>query len=238
MNEKSKFIGKRVVALAIVLASACALASAKPKDPFEGLWPEAQTAKEYPASKTLKATPLVAGQYVITGTTVKGKKDSVSKSLIVGKEGNGWIFEAVGIDKKGKKSVMQMLLVGFDAAMKTGDASGIAIGWIKMLGDDGQVQTIEGDQLAFFNAIVKPMYEKMIVNTDAYVDGGPVTVPAGNFAGTVKIHSTAKIMGMKIESDSWLSNAVPMGGMVKSTDGQNVTELLSFGTDGKSELPK
>ncbi len=239
MKEKSQFIGKRALALALVIASACSLASAKPKDPFAGYWPEAQNAKEYPAGKqTMKAMSLAAGQYVIMGTTVNGKKDSIAKSLIVGKEGDGWIFESVGIDKKGKKSIMQMLLVGFDTAMKTGDASGIAIGWIKMLGDDGTVQKIEGDQLMFFNSMVKPMYEKMIINTETFVDGGPVTVPAGIFAGTVKIHSTAKIMGMKIESDNWLNPAVPMGGMVKSTDGKNVTELLSFGTDGKSELPE
>jgi len=238
MKEKSYVIGKRALALALVLVSVCAVVSAKPKDPFAGYWPEAQAAKEYPASKAIKASSLVAGQYVITGTTINGKKDSVSKSVIVGKEGNGWIFEAVSIDKKGKKSIMQMLLVGFDSAMKTGDASGIAIGWIKMLGDDGEVQKIEGDQLMFFNAMVKPMYEKMIVNTETFVDGGPVTVPAGVFAGTVKIHTTAKIMGMKIESDNWLNAAVPMGGMVKSSDGKNITELLSFGTDGKSELPE
>jgi len=225
------------VAAAILLVLAPSMLGAEDKSPIAKYWKE--TGKAYPAAgKFVKAAKWAPGQYVITGTTTKGKYESVSRTLIVRKEGGGWVVETSNTDRKGAESVSQMLLVGFDDAVASGDSSKISITWMKMRDKDGSIQKIEGDQMLLFNSIMKSSYEKLVVNIVEFNDGGVVTVPGGIFSGTNANQATIKIMGMKITSQNWFHPSVPVNGLVKSQteDGKSVTELLSFGTDGKPIL--
>lgn len=134
---------------------------------------------------------------------------------------------------------MQMLLGNYDAAMKTGDASQIELVWIKTLEKDGSVSKTEGQALVLMKAMMKSAYEKMIVNLSEYIDGGSVQVPAGTFSGTTVVNAKTKILGKTIESESWFHPAVPVNGMVrsKSKDEKSVSELISFGFNGKPRIP-
>lgn len=211
--------------------------SAKEKFSLETYWKD--SGKSFPAGKNFsKPGKWSAGQYVVVGTTVKKKPDSVTRTLIVAKEGDGWIIESNSIDKKGKKTASQMLIKGYDAAIESADLTKIKVEWMKMKNEDGEIQTIEGDQMAIFNMFAKKVYESLIINIASFTDGGAVSVPAGNFAGTNLYTSKTKILGMTIESDGWYNTAVPVNGMVKSMtkDGKTLMELLEFGTDGKSEF--
>jgi hypothetical protein len=132
-----------------------------------------------------------------------------------------------------------MLLAGFDSAMTTGDASKIELVWMKTLDKDGKVSVMEGPAISMVKGLMKSTWEKLVVNVTAPAEGGTVAVPAGSFAGTSLIKSTSKVMGQTIEAESWFHSAVPVNGVVKTrtTDGKTLTELLSFGTDGKSRIP-
>lgn len=134
---------------------------------------------------------------------------------------------------------MQMLLENYDAAMKTGDASQIQLGWIKTLEKDGSVTKTEGQSLIVMKALMKSTYEKMIVNVPEYADGGSVQVPAGTFAATTLVMAKTKIFGKTIESETWFHPAVPVNGMVRSRtkDDKSVSELIAFGFDGKPRIP-
>lgn len=194
---------------------------------------------EYAASgQYKKPMPWKAGQYVETENLTKGKRESLSKTLLVGKEKNGWIVESVTVDKKGKRSVSQTLFLGMEEAINSGKAGGVTVGWMKMRNEDGTIQTIEGEQLAFYNLLAKGSLDSMVIDILAFTDGGTVAVPAGVFAGTNQVNGTVKIMGMKIETESWYHPSVPVNGMVKSRskDGKTESRLVSFGFDGKSEM--
>lgn len=224
-----------LVALGLVLPGAFAAPAKKGIDSY---WTAAGPA--FPAlAQFSKPAAWEAGQYVVTGTTVKGKRDSVSTTLVVRKEDRGWVIETVSVDKKGAETVGQMLLSGFDAAMASGDASGIDLVWMKTLEKDGSVSQTEGPALSMIKGLMKSSWERLVVNVAAPADGGTVIVPAGSFAGTSTVRSKVKIMGQTIESDSWFHAGVPVNGVVKTqtTDGKTVTELLSFGIDGKPRIP-
>lgn len=225
-----------VALFAVLFVSIASLqAFAKEKFSLESYWKD--SGKSYPAGKNFtKPGKWAPGQYVLVGTKVKDKLDSVSRTLIVAKEGDGWIIESDSVDKKGKKNASQMLIKGYDAAMETADLTKIKVEWMKMKDDEGNVQTIEGEQMAIFNMFAKKVYESLIINIDSFKDGGAVTVPAGTFAGTNLYTSKTKVLGMTIENDSWYNAAVPVNGMVKSVtkDGKTVMELLDFGTNGTS----
>jgi hypothetical protein len=227
---------KKTLLALCCLTLACAFAA--PTKDIESYW----TAKggSFPAAgKYSKPVAWAPGQYVVLGNTVNGKHDSVSTTLLVRKEEGGWVIESSSLDKKGKESVSQMLLSGFDAAMSSGDASGIELIWMKSLDKDGKVNVMEGPTLSMIKGLMKSAWEKLIVNVAAPADGGTVDVPAGSFAGTSLTKSTSKIMGKTIEAESWLHSAVPVNGVVKTrtTDGKTVTELLAFGSDGKPRIP-
>lgn len=194
---------------------------------------------EYAASgKYSRPMEWKAGQYVEEENLTKGKRDSINRTLIVGKEKGGWIIESSSTDKKGKKSISQVLFLGMDEAVKNGNASGVSIGWMKMIDDDGNIQVLEGEQLMFYNMFSKETLESLVTDITTFTDGGSVSVPAGNFSGTNKVLASIKILGMKIETESWYHPAVPVNGMVKSrsTDGKTESRLISFGFDGKPEL--
>lgn len=197
------------------------------------------TGKTYPAGgKFAKPMAFAPGQYVVTGSTANGKRQSVTKTLLVRKEQGGWVFETVGMDAKGKETVGQILIAGMDEAMQTGDGGKISLVWMKTRDEKGVVQTIEGDQMKMYNAVSKSTWTNMVVDAKAAVPGGPISVPAGSFADTVLSRATTKVLGFTVETESWMNAAVPINGMVKSrsTDGKSVVELLSFGFDGKPVL--
>lgn len=226
---------RTMTALALMVAAFAAFAQSKALD---ALW--VVSSKSYPSSgKFNTPKPWAPGQYVVVGQLSNGKRDSVTTTLVVGKVGNGWVIENVSVDKSGKESVMQMLLGNYDAAMKTGDASQIELVWIKTLEKDGSVTKTEGQSLMVMKALMKSAYEKMIVNISEYVDGGSVQIPAGTFAGTTVVTAKTKILGKTIETESWFHPAVPVNGMVKSRskDDKSVSELITFGFDGKPRIP-
>ena len=232
VNRKSALTAA-FAALIFLVFSAGSLA-AEDKSAISKFWPE--RGKSFAAAgKFTKAQKWVPGQYIITGTTTKGKKESVSRTLIVRKEADGWVIETTNTDRKGKETASQMLLKNYEKAIAAGDPKMIEIGWMKMRDENGNIQTIEGEQMALFNMIAKSSYENLIVNITDFVDGGIVTVPAGVYAGCTYNKATVKVMGMKITSENWYHGSVPVNGLVKyqTEDGKSVTELLSFGTDGK-----
>jgi hypothetical protein len=221
----------------MLLAGTALSVSAAGKETLDKYWVE--SGKSYPAGKEFKKpTAWAPGQYVITGSKSKGKITSVTRMLLVRKENGGWVIETTDTDKKGAVTVSQMLLMGYDEAIKNGDTSKFSLGWMKNKDKDGVIQVIEGDQLAFFNVFAKSTYDKLLVNIETVKDGGTVTVPAGIFAATNSQRASVKIIGMTIETDSWFHSAVPVNGMVKSvtTDGKSETVLISFGFDGKSDF--
>ncbi len=226
---------KVLIAVLAFLLAASAFAQSKALD---ALW--TVSSKSYSSvGKFHTPKTWAPGQYVVVGQLSKGKRDSITTTLVVGKVGNGWVIENVSIDKSGKESVMQMLLGNYDAAMKTGDASQIELVWIKTLEKDGSVTKTEGQSLMVMKALMKSAYEKMIVNISEYVDGGSVQVPAGTFAGTTVVSAKTKILGKTIETESWFHPAVPVNGMVKSRskDDKSVSELIGFGFNGKPRIP-
>lgn len=237
MLKMSKTTALVAFALMAFVCFAPVTLSAQDKSPLAKYWKE--SGKSFPAGKNfVKPDKWAAGQYFLTGTKTKGKYDSVSRTLVVGKEAGGWIIEVNNIDKKGKTTASQMLLKGYEEAVDANDFKKVSIGWMKMKDESGAVQEIGEDQMALFNMFAKASYENLVINISKYTEGGAVSVPAGSFAGTNFYTTSTKIMGMTIETDSWFNSAVPVGGMVKSQtkDGKTVTELLDFGFDGKSQF--
>lgn len=237
MKSATKKTSRAILAAAVLLLCALSPASAAKKDPLAQYETAAGTG--YPAGKQFsKPMDWAPGQYVITGVRTKGKLTSASKMLLVRKEAGGWVIETVETDKKGKETVSQILMLGYDEAVKSNDTSKFKLGWMKTKDEDGTIQTIEGEQLAMFNMIVKSTWDKLLVNIGSFSDGGSVTVPAGVFAATNFQKASVKVMGMKIDTESWYHSAVPVNGLVKTrtADGKNVTELVAFGFDGKAIL--
>jgi hypothetical protein len=222
------------ISLALLVLAAAFAASDKDLDSY---WTDKGTS--YPAAGAFSKPPAWApGQYVTLGMTSKGKREGVYTTLLVRKEDGGWVIENSAIDKKGKEQVTQMLLKGFDEAMKTGDSSNVELVWIKMLDKDGKVKTIDGAPIKMMKGMMKSNWERLVATAQTTSDGGAQAVPAGNFAGTSYYKSTVKAMGKTIESEAWFHPAVPINGLVKSrvTDGSSESALLAFGLDGKPEI--
>ncbi len=237
MARMSKMTALVAFALVALTCFVTVPLSAQDKSPLAKYWKE--SGKSFPAGKNfVKPEKWAAGQYFLMGTKTKGKYESVSRTLVVGKEAGGWIIEVNNIDKKGKETASQMLLKGYEEAVDANDYKKVGIGWMKMKDEKGVVQEIGEDQMALFNMFAKASYENLVVNISKFTDGGAVSVPGGSFAGTNMYTTSTKIMGMTIETDGWFNSAVPVNGMVKSQskDGKTVTELLDFGFDGKSQF--
>jgi len=226
-------IRKTAIAATLALLFAGASFAASPLDKY---W--TPTGASYPAGAFSNPKDWAPGQYVVLGTLNNGKRESVSRMLLVGKEGSAWIIENWSVDKGGKESVGQMCVDGYDKAIASGDASGLELVWMKTVGDDGKVQKLEGSQLSMYKAFSKAAYEGLVTSSTGLKDGGAVTVPAGAFAGTSYAKTTAKVMGFTVEGEVWMSAAVPINGVVKtsSNKGKAASELLSFGADGKPKM--
>jgi hypothetical protein len=179
-----------------------------------------------------------AGQYTVTGIISKGEKESVTKATVVGKDGKGWIFETVSVDKEGKKTGMQMMFEGYDDAVAKKDASLIQVKWAKVLQPDGKVQKLEEQSLVFYNMILKSTWEKVIISETKFSSGGEIIVPAGKFIGTSSYTSKVKILFSTTTVIAFVHPDVPVNGVVKtmSDDGSSVQELLDYGFNGKPEI--
>lgn len=220
-----------VITVSIIAAAGCS--SAPKKSPLDGEWLGKN--KSFAAKKYLKPMKWSAGHFVVTGSVNDGERESVTRSLVVGKESGGWIFETVTTNAKKEVTGMQMLIKGYDKAIAKNDASQIEIVWIKMLDKNGKINRIEGDAVKFYNVMMKATWENMIISAVNSTSGGAVKVPAGSFAGTTKIHTKVKLV-FTVEGDSYLHPDIPVNGVVKSVSGDNVTELLDFGFNGKAQI--
>jgi len=223
-----------VFALITALALSGCSGSQKKAGPFDSMIKSGN--KTLAAKKFTKPMPWAAGQYVVMGTMDDGEIESVTKSLVVRKEAGGWVFETITINDDNETTGMQMLVKGMDTAIAKGNTSQIKVIWVKMLQKDGKVEKIEGDALTFYNMILQSTWNNLIISGAKYTAGGAVKVPAGNFAGTTKVHTAVKVVFTTIEGDSYLHPDVPVNGVVKSVVKGDSTELIDFGFNGKAVI--
>lgn len=222
-----------VLTLAAALAfSGCSSASKK-AGPFDSMIKSGNNS--FASKKFTKPMKWAPGQYVVMGTMDDGEIESVTRSLIVGKEAGGWIFETTTTNDDSEVTGMQMLIKGMDTAIAKGDPAQIKVIWVKMLQADGTVNKIEGEALTMYNMMLQSTWYNIIISGTKYTAGGAVKVPAGNFAGTTKVHTSVKVLFTTIEGDSFLHPDVPVNGVVKSVtdDEDEATVLIDFGFNGK-----
>lgn len=217
---------------AALVISGCS-GSQKKAGPFDSMIKNGN--KTFAAKKFTKPKPWAPGQYIVTATLDDGEIESVVKTTIVRREAGGWVYEAVTTEDDGKSTGMQMLVKGMETAVSKNDASKIKVIWIKMLQKDGTVQKIEGDAIMFYNAILQSTWNSLLVSGTT-TSGGAVKVPAGNFAGTSKIHTAVKVLFVTVEGDSYLHPDVPINGVIKTVSDNAVTELIDFGFNGKAVI--
>lgn len=171
------------------------------------------------------------GQYVVHRLTDKKGRRSISRMAIIGREDDGWIIEFYSLSES-SEGVTQMLISGLDPATRSAD--GFDVKWVKVKDDKGQISTIDGPMLQFTKGMYKKMAANMNVEVTTFTSGGPVTVPAGVFANTLKFTSDVQYMGKKVRSEGWYHSGVPISGLVKSVsdDGNSTMELVDFGLRG------
>lgn len=196
------------------------------------------SAGSYKASgKFVKPMSWSVGQYIVIGNIEKGEKKAVMKMSIVGKADGGYIVEMVSTDED-RESVVQYLIKGLDKAMKSGDAKEIEFGWIKIRGEDGQIQTIEGPMMQMYKAMLPNTFSNMQLSVKNYTDGGTITVPAGTFSGLNVVETESKTFGFTTKSKGYFHPSVPINGMVKSVsdDGKQESVLIGFGFSGAKAI--
>jgi hypothetical protein len=189
----------------------------------------------YKASgKFKRPIPYKVGQYVVTGMNSPSGR-SISKMAIVGKEQGGWIIETHSLTQS-SESIMQMLVLGMEKVYETGTIDDLEIIWVKIKPHGETVQTIEGPMLALTKGLYKKGLAGLEVQTAMSTESGTMSVPAGNFKGTLKASSEVSFLGKKYLSDAWFHPSVPINGMVKSVskNGDTIIELLDFGLSGAS----
>ncbi len=195
-----------------------------------------KTSKSFNASGSfLKPMPYTVGQYVVHAMT-DGENKSVSKTSIVGKEQNGWIIETYSLTNK-TETTTQMLITGLERVVETGNVDDLDIVWVKMKDKNGKIQTIEGPVLSITKGLYRKGLMSFNVKVNASSNGGNVSVPAGNFIGTIKTRTELSFFGQTHVADGWYHPSVPINGLVKSVseDGKTVVELLDFDTQGASK---
>jgi hypothetical protein len=106
---------------------------------------------------------------------------------------------------------------------------------MKLLQEDGTVQQLEEARIMVYNFALQSTWSKLVNVNTSFKNGGPVTVPAGTFTSTSITNAEVKILFKTFKSTSWLQPDVPVNGVVRtfSEDGENITELISFGYNGK-----
>jgi hypothetical protein len=181
------------------------------------------------SGKFVKPMALEVGQWVSYISNNEGKK-SISKTSIVGKEGDAWIIESYSLTES-EEGCVQMCISGIDKF--TGNPDDLDIKWVKMM-KNGQLSIIDGPVLSLTKSFYKKGLTNFGVNVAGSLDGGSVNVPAGTFKGTAKVRSEVSFIGSTYTSDGWYHTSVPISGMVKSTSVENnsTIELLDFNTSG------
>lgn len=182
------------------------------------------------SGKFLRPMPLKVGQW-ISYINRTGEEKSISKTSIVGKEGDAWIIENYTLTGKEEK-ISQICIKGLEKVNETGDLDPVEFVWIKFV-EDGKVQTIEGPMLSIMKGLYKSGLQGFAVKSEGSLDGGSVRVPAGTFAGCAKIKSEVSVLGFTKKAEGFYHTEVPISGMVKSISEDNdITELIDFGLTG------
>jgi len=211
--------------------------SAQKKNPhLDGYWQGKGKSVSY--KKFTRVKSWAPGQYVVMGNLDDGERKSIVTTTIIRREGGGWVFESITKDEDGKVSGMQMLIKGYEQAVRTNDASKISVVWAKMLQPDGTVQTLQSDMMMMYNVMLKSAWEKLIIGGGSYTKAGAVSVPAGNFSGTTKLVASVKILFTTLTQVNYLHPDVPVNGLVKATkeDGEVLQVLLDYGYNGKAVI--
>lgn len=180
--------------------------------------------------------PWQVGQYVLHGSMEKGERKAVFRTLIAGHEGDTWTVEIWNLDAKGKESVVQILLSGYESAYATGDPASLEILGIRSRDKSGKIAEVEGRRLGPLAGTVKTYVAMMLglEGPSTLVAGTSMVVPAGRFETTGYGRGRLPAMGRSGEFSGWYSPLVPINGAVRteSGEGKNVTVLLAFGSDG------
>ena len=181
--------------------------------------------------KFVSVMPYQVGQWVLMSNT-SGDKKSISKTSIVGKEGNAWIIETYSLTDT-EEGIMQICISGLDKMMKSGNMDDIELEWVKMK-KDKEIQTIDGIALSFAKSFYKKGLTNLAVKVDGMASAGSVTVPAGTFGGVFKSTAEVEIFGSTYKSIGYYHKDVPINGTVKcvAEDNSYTTELLDFGLSG------
>lgn len=176
--------------------------------------------------------PLAVGQYTVF-RMIDGDDRSVMRNAVVGKEGDGWIFETQSITPKGE-SITQMLLKGVDQSWENWDPDRIDIVWVKMKADDGEVQKIEGPALSIMKGSYKKMLNGMYLKFSKDEGVAAVKVPAGTFNDCTKATTELEILFWSDTVEAFYHPSVPLNGLVRSVskDDGTTMELVEFGTSG------
>jgi len=202
---------------------------------FGDLW--ASKAREYPdAAAFARPMPWQVGQYVVYGSTEKGERKAVFRTLIAGHEGATWTVEVWSLDAKGKESAIQILLAGYEGVYATGDTASLQILGFRSRDKSGKVTEVDGKRIGPLAGVAKS-YIAMMLGLEApssLVAGTPMVVPAGRFETTDYGRGSLPAMGRSGDFSGWYSALVPINGAIRteSEGGKNVTVLLAFGFDG------
>lgn len=181
--------------------------------------------------KFIKPMALSVGQWVMYYTQSE-KSKSVSKTSIVGKEGEGWIIENYSLTET-EEATTQICISGMDKVSTSGNMDDIDILWVKTQ-KDGKIETIEGPVLSLMKGFYKKGLTNLGINTSVSSDGGSITVPAGTFSNTIKVKSEMSFLGSTHTSEGYLHPDVPINGLVKSVSSEDnfSTVLVDFGKTG------
>jgi hypothetical protein len=181
--------------------------------------------------KFIKPMALSVGQWVMYYSQSKDSK-SISKTSIVGKEGDGWIIENYSLNES-EEATSQICISGMEKIATSGNMDDIEILWVKIL-KDGKVQTIDGPVLSLTKSFYKKGLSNLGLNTSVSTNGGSVTVPAGTFANTIKVKSETSFLGSTYTSEGYLHPDVPINGLVKSVSSEENFSmvLVDFGKTG------
>jgi hypothetical protein len=184
----------------------------------------------------VKPIPYAVGQFVVTGTT-SGEDRSITRTALVGKEGDAWIMETNSISFT-TETMMQMAVRGLEKVQETQNPDDLDIVWIKIKDEDGKIQTIDGVTLSMVKGTYSKALTGLVVKFEAEMNMATVRVPAGTFNGCTKATAKVETFFGDYESDTYLHPKVPLNGMVKSISKDNdaVTELIEFGSNAKSSF--
>jgi len=226
--------GILIMFVAAGLVSCGASTNPQLKAKIGGIFSQSSSSKNYGTSRRFVSPMRYAvGQYVVHGVTEDDGTRSISKTAVVGRDGSAYVLEFSNLTES-KESVSQLCIDGLDKAARSGNTDDIDIRWIKVKGEDGKVQKLEGPMIYMMRAMYKNTLRSVNVKVGTYTNGGVVRVPAGIFGGTNVVNAEVVVLGSTYRSKAWYHSSVPINGMVKSVtdDNEQTMELLDFGTRG------